>query len=119
MAFVGTEMSGYRVSTDENSHLEIESWGFWDPNTASAFEFEAIATCNQLQRLRSLKWNAADMKPQADHGRAAIRALMVYLSTKQLRDCEIVADNTLTMMQFKRIARESGLDLAQIRDSFA
>jgi hypothetical protein len=117
MEFVGTEMSGYRVSTDDHNHLEIESWGFWDPNIAAAFEFEAIAKCNQMQRLRSLKWNAAAMKPQADHGRSAIRTLMVYLSTKQLRDCQIVADNALTMMQFIRIARESGLEIAQIHNS--
>lgn len=118
MAFIGTESAGYRISTGDDGHLEIESWGFWDAAMASAFESEALAACHRLAQLQSLEWNAADMKPQAERGQIAIRNLMAILSSRKVSDCQILADNALTMMQFRRIARESGLHLANIRDSW-
>jgi hypothetical protein len=118
MAFLGTESAGYRVATTQDG-LEIESWGFWTPEVASAFEEEVIAACRSVPQLLSCHWNAADMKPQAEHGRGAVRSLMILLSSLQVPDCQIVADNALTMMQFRRLARECGLTLANIRDSWA
>lgn len=117
MAFLGTESAGYRVTTTQDG-LEIESWGFWTPDIASAFEAEVIAVCRSMPRIVSCHWNAADMKPQADHGQWAIRNLMILLSSLHVLDCQIVADNALTMMQLRRLARECGLTLANIRDSW-
>lgn len=117
MAFLGTESAGYRVALTQDG-LEIESWGFWTPDIANAFEAEVMAACRNLPQLLSCHWNAADMKPQAEHGRVAVRNLMILLSSLQVPDCQIVADNALTMMQFRRLARECGLTLANIRDSW-
>jgi len=104
MAFIGTESAGYRITTDEDGHLVIESWGFWSAELATAFEFEALAACRKLPSVQGCEWNAADMKPQAEHGRTAIRNLMALLSSMNVADCQIVADNALTMMQLRRLA---------------
>lgn len=117
MAFLGTESAGYRVTTTQDG-LEIESWGFWTPEIANAFDAEVMAACRSMPRVVSCYWNAADMKPQAGHGRGAVRNLMILLSSLRVSNCQIVADNALTMMQFRRLARECGLTLANIRDSW-
>lgn len=118
MAFIGTESAGYRITMDEDGRLVIESWGFWSAELATAFEFEAVAACRRSSTLQCCEWNAADMKPQAEHGRAAIRNLMALLSNMNVSDCQIVADNALTLMQLRRLARECGLTLVNIRDSW-
>lgn len=118
MAFIGTESAGYHVSITQDGCLQIESWGFWSLDVANAFEVEASAACRSVPKVQSCDWNASEMKPQAEHGRDSIRNLMILLSSLRVAHCQIVADNALTMMQFRRLARECGLHLANIRDSW-
>jgi hypothetical protein len=117
MVSIGTDGAGYRISTSEDAQLVIESWGFWDVTTATTFERDALEACTRMQQLRSCDWNAANLRPQAEHGRMAIRNLMIRLCAMRVSDCQIRADNALTMMQLSRLARESGLALAKLRGS--
>lgn len=117
MASIGPESAGYCITTGDEGVLQIESWGFWTAQMAAAFEFEALVACHRLAPLQSCEWDAAQMKPQGEHGQIAIRKLMSLLGSMGVPDCQIIADNALTLMQLRRLARECGLHLAHIRNS--
>jgi hypothetical protein len=80
MVLIGNEDGGSRIWISDDTHLSIESWGFWNVATANTFEHEALATCSHARAIQGVNWNASGMKPQAEYGRAAIRNFMIRLA---------------------------------------
>jgi len=106
----GSDQDGFEITRAlVSSHLGLETWGYWERETARAFSKHALAALDQLSPPLVVRWDAARLKPQSEDGQAALRAVMKRLAGVALDALTVTADNALMRMQLTRIARDCAL----------
>jgi hypothetical protein len=106
----GTEAAGYRIShASRGSVLNIECWGYLQPDIAATFASEAEAACRLLVPPFEVQLTATELKPQGEEGRAALRAVMKRMSVSGVSAVTVSTTNALTKTQLTRLANETGI----------
>jgi hypothetical protein len=110
------DRGGFTVDTETHGPValvKMKAWGFWDEALARKWFEAATQAFTKVQAMKAARWcvlvDNSKFPAQLDQVKALIGQAMQRATQLGMSRSAVVLDNTLTKLQLRRVAQESGM----------